>query len=208
MAVPNEKASVTPAPADTGPDDDEILDLVAAGRHHAFDLLVTRHGGRVRRYLRQTLGNDPALDDLTQDVFVRVFRGAQGRRRRGTFRVWLYRVARNIAVDHIRHTQVDRRVRAGVEEQLLAAEAATESPLDRVELLEFESEFRTALEEVPEEFRTPFLLREQEQMSYEQIAEVLDSSVKTISTRIYRARNRLRGLLASHLPSMMRSQTP
>lgn len=208
MPVPNEKVPVTAAAADSGPDDDEILDLVAAGRHHAFDLVVTRHGGRVRRYLRQTLGNDPALDDLTQDVFVRVFRGAKGRRRRGTFRVWLYRVARNIAVDHIRHTQVDRRVRAGFEEQMLAAEAATESPLERVELLEFESEFRTALEEVPEEFRTPFLLREQEQMSYEQIAEVLDSSVKTISTRIYRARNRLRGLLASYLPSMMRSQTP
>lgn len=207
MTLPHENAPVTPAPADTGPDDDEILDLVAAGRHHAFDLVVTRHGGRVRRYLRQTVGDDPALDDLTQDVFVRVFRAASERKKRGSFRGWLYRIARNVAVDHIRHTQVDRRMRANAEEQAKVAPPRTVGPLEHVELQEFSTEFRVALLEVPEEFRTPFLLREQEQMSYEEIADALDSSVKTISTRIFRARNRLRGLLASFLPTMMRSKT-
>lgn len=196
---------MTPVPADSGPDDDEVLDLVAAGRHHAFDLVVTRHGGRVRRYLRQTVGDDPALDDLTQDVFVRVFRAAGDRRERGSFRGWLYRIARNVAIDHIRHTNVNRRTLAGAEEQVKAAPPCAPSPLDSVQLREFQDELQTALQSVPEEFRTAFLLREQEQMSYEEIAETLNASVKTVSSRIFRARSRLRGLLASFLPAMMRS---
>ena len=203
MAKSDSKA---PSAEGAGPTDDEILDLVEAGHLHAFDLIVTRHGGRVRRYVRQTVGSDPALDDLTQEVFVRIFRGVDKRRRVGAFPVWLYRVARSVAVDHVRRSQAYRRIRAGAQERLESAGNEVATPLECAEVREFEQQFREALEEVPEEFRTPFLLREQEDMSYEQIAEVLDCPVKTVSTRIFRARRRLRGLLAPFLPALTRQE--
>ncbi|MFK7742177.1 MAG: RNA polymerase sigma factor, partial [Planctomycetota bacterium] len=186
-----------PVSGDGEYDVDVILDQVADGRHHAFDIVVARYGGRVRRYLRQTVGDDAALEDLSQEVFVRIFRGANSRRRRGAFPLWLFRVARSIAVDHVRRTQTDRRTRAGWQPQFEARQQAMQTPLEQAETSELERQFRSVIEAVPEEFRTPFLLREQESMSYEQIAEVLDCSIKTVSTRIFRARQRLRGLLAS-----------
>jgi len=180
-------------PASAGPSDDEILDLVAGGRHHAFDLLVTRYGARVRRYLRQVAGVEAPVDDLTQEVFVRVFREA-GRRRGGTFAAWLYRVARHLAVDHLRHEAARKRAMGQVED---SAARAPEAPLPSasLEAREFREHLDAALGRLPEEFRTAFLLREQEGMSYEEIGEVLEISPKTVSTRIHRARTRLRGLL-------------
>lgn len=192
MNVPEPKPRVTRS--EVGPSDDQILDLVASGRHHAFDLLIARYGTKVRRYLRQVVGHDAPLDDLTQEVFVRVFRESGNRTQTGTFASWLYRVARHLGVDHVRREAARKRAMGHVED-VAARRPAPPSPSAAVESREFQDHLRVALGQLKEEFRTPFILREQEGMSYEEIAEVLDISPKTVSTRIHRARTRLRGLL-------------
>lgn len=148
----------------------------------------------MRRYIGQVAGRDAPADDLTQDVFVRVFKEAGARRRAGSFPAWLYRVARHRAVDHIRREHAHRRAIDRVEDAA-AQRTPPASPLASLEAREFKECLDEALAQLPEAFRTAFLLREQEGMSYEEIAEVLDTSPKTVSTRIHRARLKLRGLL-------------
>ena len=192
MTIPEPKPG--PRGGVESPSDEEILDLVADGRHHAFDLIVARYGARVRRYLRQVAGSFAPLDDLTQDVFVKAFREAGNRSGKGTFAAWLYRVARHRAVDHVRREQARRRAMGHVQDAEMRRPAAP-SPSANLEAAEFQHRLEDALAQLNEEFRTAFLLREQEGMSYEEIAEVLEISPKTVSTRIHRARTRLRRLL-------------
>lgn len=200
MTLPSRVPELPPSP-DAGAEltDHEILDLVAAGRLHAFDVLVSRYGARIRRYLGQLLGPDAAIDDLAQETFVKVFRRVRSYDRARSFPVWLFRVAHNEGLDHLRREQARRRALRGLQEADGPVLRTVGTPLRELEANEFREHLDRALRELPETFRAPFLLRENEGLSYEEIGEIVGASAKTVSTRIHRARLRLRGLLASFL---------
>ena len=177
---------------DHGPGDDQLLEMTLGGREHAFDILVARHGPRVRRLLRRLTGSSDEAEDLTQEVFIRVYKGASRRRLKTNFRVWLYRITRSVAIDFIRRERTRRRARARRVEPRRPAPEAMAPLLAR----EFRERLDAALARLPEAFRTAFVLREIEEMSYAEIAAVLRTSEKTVSTRLHRARLRLRAELA------------
>ncbi len=183
--------------AHADPDDDVLVDRVAAGDERAFTELVGRWGARLRDYLARVVGEADAADDLLQDVLVATYRAAATRDRAQPLRVWLFCIARNAALSHLRRRSAQARLLSRLVDgprMLLArfSRRADTEPAATLMAGEFEQAFAAALARLPEEFRTVFLLREREELSYEEIAAIVGAPAKTVSTRLARARERLR----------------
>lgn len=196
-------ASSPAGDAPGGPSDEALLVALSEGRGHALDVLVMRYASRVQSYLRHVTGDGALAEDLAQDVFLTVYRHGADPEPIRHFRVWLFRVARNAAFDHLRNRKTNARAMERLKHRfraLLRREQEVPSTPERSLL---ESELSDALEraltELPDEQRDVFLLREREGLSYEDIATIAGCKVKTVSTRLHRARVQLRMLLADHL---------
>jgi RNA polymerase sigma-70 factor (ECF subfamily) len=181
--------------------DDDLVAHVGRGDEAAFEELAARWGARLRDYLLRVTGEPAAADDLLQEVLVAVFRSAALPDRAQPFAVWLFSIARNAALSHLRK----RAARTKLLELLATAPRALLARFERRaprpppdELIgdEFAAAFDAALRALPEEFRSVFLLREREELTYEQIAAVVGIPAKTVSTRLVRAREKLRRHLA------------
>jgi len=184
--------------------DEHLLASAASGNPHAFDLLVARWGRRVHSFLAQMLGEDGWSEDLTQDVFVTVHRELTRRDPQRSFSVWLFRIAHNAALDHLRRRRLQRRTlelfRAGLGPLARTiTRRANRSPLAELEREELEAQLARAIGALGHEQRVVFLLREREELSYEEIAAVLGCNPKTVSSRLARARAQLRELLGPYL---------
>lgn len=167
----------------------------------ALDQVIRQFGGRIHTYLRRVLGRaadaEALAEDLCHDTLVCAFERARECRDPATFPAWLFRIARNRALDAMR-TRVTRgrlldRFRRHTRPPV------AESPLDGLARRELQQRFEAAVRRLKEPFRSVFLLREVEGMSYEEIAEVMEISAKTVSSRLARAREALRGALADYL---------
>lgn len=183
-------------------DDDALVARIALGEEAAFRELAQRWGARLRDYVRHVSGDAAAADDLLQEVLVRVFRAAPQRDAVQPFAVWLYCIARHVAVSHLRQRDARGRLLqalAAGSHALLARFQRHEAPppLRMVADQEFAAAFATALRTLPEEFRSVFLLRQREGLSYEEIAAIVGIPAKTVSTRLVRAREKLRRELAA-----------
>ena len=179
------------------------LRALADGRSHAFDVLVARHGARVRTYVGHLVRDHVTAEDLTQEVFLKVLTRAATREPGRTFVVWMMRVARNEALDQLRRRGLQRQlvasVRAGVGRVARRLSQVPLRPDQELARVEFYAALDRGLAELPEPQRSVFLLREVDGLSYEEIGDVLDCSPKTVSTRLHRARAFLREQLSEHL---------
>ncbi|HEY0847331.1 MAG TPA: sigma-70 family RNA polymerase sigma factor [Noviherbaspirillum sp.] len=166
-------------------DDEECAARAQRGEGKAFSELVRRYQDRVYRFLlRLTRSQDDALD-LTQDTFLRAYQGLERWRPQALFRTWLFRIARNAAFDLLRRDKRVEFVELEEDAEIVDTAAGPEAVLEtaqRYRLLE------SALERLPAEHREIVLLRDIEEMSYEEIAQVLDLNIGTVKSRIARAR--------------------
>jgi RNA polymerase sigma-70 factor (ECF subfamily) len=139
--------------------------------------------------------------DVTQDVFLKAFRGIRGFRRGSSLKTWLYRIAVREALNHRRWLWRHHRRQASIDAEpaeghaLLEIEDECRTPFDEAASHEVQQAVRQALRGVPEVFRSAVILRDLEGMSYEEVAEVLDVSVGTVKSRILRGRRLLRDIL-------------
>lgn len=186
-------------------DDELILQLLRRGDFRAIDLLAKNYGGRILGFVDNILQDTAASEDICHDVFVKLFERHIDCRDVGAFSTWIFRIARNMALDRLRRNEIHRRVLRNIEKSQLAngglrpSRELTPNPLEQMEQAEMRAKFEDALLALPEHFRTIFVLREKEEMSYTQIAEVCDITEKTVSTRLFRARRELRDLLQPYL---------
>ena len=197
--------TVVPSRPDGGPDPDaELVQAASHGDARAFEEIVRRHAGLVLGVGRRLLGNRSDAEDLLQDVFVRVHRGLERFRGASSTKTWIARIAVNAA--HNRRRDDSRRglhamdsLDAPVHEdgEPLAASIADDRPDPERLALSGEARERVdrALGELPIEFREALVLREIEQMSYDEIAVALEVSVGTVKSRISRGRARLQEAL-------------
>lgn len=177
-------------------DDQECVLRAQRGEGRAFSELVTRYQDRVYRFLlRLTRSQDDALD-LTQDTFMRAYQGIDRWRPDALFRTWLFRIARNVAFDRLRR---DKRVEfVELDEELDVADPAA-GPEAVVETAQRYRLLEASLERLPAEHREILLLREIEEMSYDDIAQVLDLHIGTVKSRLARARAALLERMQSRL---------
>ncbi|MBE7558513.1 sigma-70 family RNA polymerase sigma factor [bacterium] len=178
-------------------DDAALVDACRSGSEAAFRELVERYRERVYRIAYRIVGNEAEAEDVAQETFVKAHRGLGGFAGRSSLFTWLYRITRNVALDHVRKARGGRLVsldaRAEEDDRALsevlpdAAPSPTQTAADAEMLLRV----RQALEELSEKHRTVLELREFEGMSYQEIAETVGCNVGTVMSRLFYARNQL-----------------
>jgi RNA polymerase sigma-70 factor, ECF subfamily len=184
-------------------DEADLTMELRGGSEAAFNWLVTHYHGSVYRVVAGILTDRSEAADITQEVFLKAFRGIRAFRQGSSLRTWLYRIAVREALNHRRwlwrHLRQLRSTDAGHGEdgQLHAIDlkAPDGSPFDAVASLEVQRVVRHALGQLAEAFRAAVILRDLEGLSYEEVAEVLDVSVGTVKSRILRGRRALRLVL-------------
>ncbi|MBL8753759.1 MAG: sigma-70 family RNA polymerase sigma factor [Planctomycetes bacterium] len=174
--------------------DDAVL-LRAAARQEpgAVEALVARHGDRVCGFLTRIVHDAAWAEDLTQETLLRALREAADYDARWSLRTWLFRIGRNLALDLLRREQSLR-----ARSRAVGFVGSAPPAVVTAEHQEFQQALEQALQQLPEGFRSVFVLGCGENLSYEEIAAVLGISVKTVSSRLHRARLQLRTLLGRY----------
>jgi RNA polymerase sigma factor (sigma-70 family) len=173
-------------------------------RSAEWGAIVAEHSARVYRLAYRLTGNRQDAEDLTQDVFVRVFRSLDSFEP-GNFAGWLHRITTNLFLDRARRAA---RIRMdgfadGAESQILGNDVL---PEDAVNDAGFDPDVEAALASLPEKFRVAVVLCDIEGLSYDEIADVLGVKVGTVRSRIHRGRMQLRDALAHRAPSRGRTR--
>jgi RNA polymerase sigma-70 factor, ECF subfamily len=176
------------------------LALIAAARKgdaDAFSDLVSEYQDRVYAgVLRQTRNADRALD-IAQETFIHAWKALDTYEDRGRLGTWLYRIAMNLITSHYRHEAALKRGgsqgRASLDaEGVPEAAAATRTPAELAAAADTGDQVRRAIDELEVEFRQVVLLRDLQDFSYEEIAEMLNLAPGTVRSRLHRAREKLR----------------
>ena len=176
-----------------GARDADLVTWSKTGDLEAFGELVRRYQKPVFRIVLRMVRSPDDADDLTQDTFVRAHRGLKTFKDEYDFHPWLYRIAVNQAINFLNKRK--RQAAADIDE-VPEADIRTgpepESPLQSASRQELLTRLELALDKLPEEQRTVFLLRVQEGLSYEEIAETMETPKGTVMSRLARARMALR----------------
>jgi RNA polymerase sigma-70 factor (ECF subfamily) len=174
-------------------------DPVATWTPPTWDEVVRDHSTRVYRLAYRLTGNPHDAADLTQDVFVRVFRSLSSYTP-GTFEGWLHRITTNLFLDGVRRKQRIRFDTLGEDagERLAAPDPGPAQVYDDTH---FDSDVQRALDELPPDFRAAVVLCDIEGLSYEEIAATLGIKLGTVRSRIHRGRALLRASLQHRAPS-------
>ena len=188
--------------SDEDAEDVRLMRLVARGDTSAFEKVIERHQSLVVGTAARMLGSNSDVEDIAQQVFIRVWKSARRYVPRAKFTTWLLKITRNLVFNELRRAKrrahVPLQSEPGAEEIPLKDET---NPAPDASLLE--DELRRAIEEaimqLPESQRMALVLRRYEQLSYEEIAEVLDLSVPAVKSVLFRARTELRARLSKYL---------
>lgn len=173
--------------------DNQLVERCLAGQEEAWEDLVTVHSRRVYSICYRFTSSAHAAQDLSQEVFLRVFKSLRSYRAgEGSFTVWLARLTRNLLIDHYRRSKLER-VTDSIEGQLPLLEERTSS--SRTEGLlagrEASEMLQTALRKLSPELREAVILRDLEELEYKEIAQVLDVPEGTVKSRLNRGRAEL-----------------
>ena len=164
-------------------DDAALVTLTRRGHQHAFEALVERYQSRLLGFCRQMLGSTEDAEDVLQEVFVASYNAMIADEREIAVRPWLYRIARNRCLNHLRKPTAD-----GQDTMDTMPHMNGVTTLERVQSRE---EFRSLLDDVshlPETQRSALLLREIDAMSYEEIAQAMDTTIPGVKSLLVRAR--------------------
>jgi RNA polymerase sigma factor (sigma-70 family) len=163
-----------------------------------WDEIVERHSDRVFRLAYRLTGNQHDAEDLTQEVFVRVFRSLDSYTP-GTFEGWLHRITTNLFLDQARRKQ---KIRFDALSDERASRLASNEATPDAEYADrmFDDDIESALATLPPDFRAAVVLCDVEGLTYEEIAEILDAKLGTVRSRIHRGRAMLRRTLAHRAP--------
>jgi RNA polymerase sigma-70 factor (ECF subfamily) len=171
---------------------DVTIQRAAEGDQSAWDVIVRTYWRKVFNVAYRFVGTYDEAEDLTQEIFLKVFRSLATFDRRANFQTWLISVSRNLCIDRYRSGRRDREVFAReVDAATLQAESAGPSPHARVETQDRVALLREALHGLSPALRTAVLLRDIHELSYHEIAEKLGIAEGTVKSRINRGRAEL-----------------
>lgn len=182
-----------------------VVERCLSGDDAAWEELVRVHSRRIYGLCYRFTGKDSEAQDLTQEVFLRVYRSLGSfRSSEGSFSTWLARLTRNLLIDHYRRTR-NERVTDSIEEQLPGSEGRTEEkfrstsrPDSVVAGREAGELLQAALSRLSPELRETIILRDLQEMEYREIADVLSIPEGTVKSRLNRGRAELARLLKKH----------
>ncbi len=184
------------------PDDWALVEQIRAGRHGAFRDLVRRYERQVAHLIHLSLGRPEDVEDLSQEVFLRVYHALPRLQPQRSLFSWIYRIASNVVIDEARR----RKLRNMLSLEFLAAEKGRDAakgsdhdPSIQAERSEVQTAVHAAIRSLPPDQRLVVLLREYEDLSYDEISETLNISVPAVKSRLFRARQELKDRLGAIL---------
>ncbi|PYP73155.1 MAG: hypothetical protein DMD36_00680 [Gemmatimonadetes bacterium] len=185
----------------TGASDPEVAQWAQHGHEPAFRELVRRYERPVFSLLYRMVRDRALAEDLAQETFIKVLNGIKSYNPQFKFSSWIFKIANNAAIDHLRKRDLDTLSLDGSPHATTPEEMSAtalqlgdrgESPLQEVEARELGSAIERAIAKLRPEYRACILLRHVEGHSYEEIARILDLPLGTVKTYIHRGRNELR----------------
>ena len=196
MAEPRELATLS---------DQEVVVLAREGREAAYRELIRRYERPVFSLVLRMVRDRQLAEDLSQETFIKALNAIGSYRPEYKFSSWIFKIANNAAIDHLRRRELDTLSLDGaphastpeeIEATALQVGDRGESPLDELEARELGTAIERAIAQLRPEYRACILLRHVEGLAYEEIAQSLDLPLGTVKTYIHRARHELRDLLA------------
>ncbi len=178
--------------------DEELYGMLGASReqaHAAFDELYGRHAPRVYTYCCRMLGDDMLAEDVCQEVLIRFISSARVERKMLNAPAYLLRIARNRCLNERRRRHYSN---VSLDEFQFPV---NDRPFESTELARL---IETAMETLPDEYREALILKEHMNLTYNEIAEVVGTTMPVIRTRIYRAKNKLRDILSPYLEDLQK----
>jgi RNA polymerase sigma factor (sigma-70 family) len=163
--------------------DERLIALVRRGNHAAFEMLVARYQSRLLAFCRHMLGSREDAEDVLQEVFAASFNAILADDRPINVRPWLYRIARNRSLNHLRRVQP-----IGVDSMDVHLSEGGVTTADKVHRREDFRLLVADVQELPETQKTALLLREIDALSYEQIAEAMETTIPSVKSLLVRAR--------------------
>ena len=185
--------------------DQEVVALARAGKEAGYRELLRRYERPVFSLIYRMVRDRAAAEDLAQETFVKVLNALESYRSEYKFSSWIFKIANNAAIDHLRRRELDTlsldgapdaRTAEEVEATALQATERGPGPLAELESRELGAAIEQAIAKLRPEYRACILLRHVEGRAYEEIAEALDLPLGTVKTYIHRARLELREHLA------------
>jgi len=178
--------------------DGELVQAAIAGREASFEELVRRYQRPIAAYVYRMVGDYDAALDLTQEVFIKVYNSLSRYRSEFKFSTWIYKIAHNAAIDHLRRYAVREQALAGGlegEHREVAIESRRLTPEQESERQERRTEIESVVDALPAAYRELIVLRHSHDLSYDEIAEVTGLPLGTVKNRLFRAREAMRDLL-------------
>jgi RNA polymerase sigma-70 factor (ECF subfamily) len=192
----------TPGGPENDAEDVRLMELVAGGDTKAFQTLIERHQALVVGTVARMLGSNSDVEDLAQQVFLRVWRSAGRYVPRAKFTTWLLKITRNLVFNEMRRTKRQAHIPIQLEPQgddLPIKDESVQSPAESLLEQELQQAIENAILQLPETQRMALILRRYDGRSYEEIGDILDLSVPAVKSVLFRARTELRARLASYL---------
>jgi RNA polymerase sigma-70 factor, ECF subfamily len=213
-----DKKARTVASSEQAKVDDLLIRRFVDGDLRAFEILVVKYQRRIAASINSMVRNDSVAEELTQETFLRAYRGLANFRFESAFSTWLYAIARNTATSYHRdgHGRADNAVSLdalteefGSDDALIGARAGertASSPEDEVATQQLLARIQIAVNDLPAQMRDALLLREMEGLSYVEIAEKLGVPLNTVRSLIFRARESVANDINSMLDSTIRAR--
>lgn len=191
----------------------QLVQALQAGSDDAFRQLITQYSGPLYSLLMRSLADPADAADVTQDVFIKIFRSIGGFHGDSSLRTWIYRIAMHEASNSrrwwVRHKKAEVTIDGDTapedDGELNFSLRDTladhrDSPFENARQSQLRTVVEAALRDIPESFRTVVILREIEGMAYDEIAEILNINIGTVKSRLLRGRSALRTTLGARLP--------
>lgn len=167
--------------------DEQLVEAFQAGQLAAYDELVARWQSKIRGAVWRVLGSTEDAADITQEAFLRAFRGLKAFKREAKFSSWIYQIALNLCRDSLRRKKNKSYVSLDEPEpQVPALVSSGPSPLELSEGNQLADRVRMAIQKLSEEQREVIILKEYEGLTFAEIAETLGLPTSTVKTRLYR----------------------
>ena len=186
--------------------DSSLLERCRASDDAAFSEVVTRYKAKLYNYVYRMTGSADDAEDLTQEVFIRMYTSIDSFRGQSSLNTWLFRIAGNLCIDRFRRTK-NRNPAFSLDEPLGddtgTQEVADETyaPHRLLENVEMAEQIQAALSKLPDKLRTTLLLHDIEGLPYEEVAEIAGCPLGTVKSRLFNARMQLRQHLSGYLNS-------
>jgi RNA polymerase sigma factor (sigma-70 family) len=168
---------------------DSLIEQCLSGDQVAWDTIVRQHWRKVFNVAYKFVGKHDEAEDLTQDIFLKIFKALNTFDRRANFQTWIISISRNLCIDHYRSVRKERQTIAReVDTTDLQPASRERTPYALAEHRDLRVQLKQALETLPSTLRTAVVLRDLQELSYQEIADQLQLPEGTVKSRINRGR--------------------